>query len=183
MGWLASGGGESNGEGHFLRALVTRWLASGGGESNGEGEWFNDDSHRCELTMQTNGLQQALDAVTSLQFGAWAAGLYQNDRVPKRGDVLSQYVPATFSGYVGTKRLYGWTPAGMAGKRARSTGDRLKWMHDGGTMANWIYGYYVVDLSGKLTYAERFCDGPFLIDRAGRALQLDPAFTARNENE
>jgi len=161
--------------------MADHFLASGGGEGSGEGKWAFDVGHLCELTVMNNGLLQSLSQLLSLQFGRWKTGLFQNDREPRQTDSLSNYVPCDWSGYQGLQRIYFLNPPFMAGKRARAEGQELVWSHDGGPIANFVYGFYVVDNNGDLAYAERFCKGPFEVKNKGRKFKLTPVFTARNE--
>lgn len=149
----------------------------------GWGSFVKRPPPRCQLEVTTSGLVAYLDKLTSFMFGWFKAGLFSNDFVPKLGSTIADVVPASFSGYDGERLLYGWTNAAMYGVRAKSFGTPLVWQHDGGPVNNQIFGYYVVDQSGILAFAERFCDGPFDVDRAGRKLTINPTFSTKNERE
>jgi hypothetical protein len=129
------------------------------------------------------GLVQFLNNLTSLMTGWFSVGLFQNKWTPRLADNLGAVVPADFPGYNGLRLLYGWTAGAMFGVRARSHADDIKWVHDGRPGTNDIYGYYVVNKAGALAFAERWCDGPFTIDRKGRSIKLTPQFEAKNERE
>jgi hypothetical protein len=121
-------------------------------------------------------------------YGAWlaqldgqvAAGqllrlhLYQNDYFPDVADTIANYTEATFSGYTGSQ-LLAWSPAFINGVNAGEIDAAvLSWSHNGGSTANTVYGIYVTDSAGNLTYAERF-PAPLLVSSIGDTI----AYSAR----
>jgi hypothetical protein len=70
----------------------------------------------------------------------------------------------------------------VVGYKARSTAPEIVFRHNGGPVTNLIYGYTVTDITGVLLFAERFCDGPVMMDREGRKLHLVPSFELQNES-
>jgi len=159
------------------------FFATGGIRLGGQGTWRKGPAPRCRLEIVTAGLTEYLDRLTLYMTGWFAIGLFQNDREPKLDDAVGNYQEATFSGYSGSKLLYGWTNAAMRGVRAKSFATPLIWKHNGGPIANDVYGYFCINNVGALAFAERFCDGPITVDRRGRSVNLTPMFSAKNERE
>jgi hypothetical protein len=88
---------------------------------------------------------------------------YQNDRTPKKGDLISAYVECTFSGYGGAIPLLDWTPAEVQQGRAISQPTPTGWTHNGGPIDNFIFGICIVDNANNLIFAERDPRAPYLI--------------------
>ena len=163
--------------------MSNEFFATCGVRIGGQGEWETRPAKRCQLEVVSFGLKVFLDKLTTFMENWYECGLYQNDRQPLLDDTIADYVQANFSGYLDRQVLTGWTTAAMVGPRAKSSATQLVWKHDGGPVSNLIYGYYVTDKLGNLVFAERFCDGPFEVDRAGRAIRLTPVFSAQNQRE
>jgi hypothetical protein len=89
---------------------------------------------------------------------------------------LGHLVPANFSGYAGLQACFGWSVPVISGPYAISKAHELIWTHNGGPAANWIYGYYVLNLAGALMWAERFCPAPATIDKGGLSVRVQPNF-------
>jgi len=151
--------------------------------AGGQGKWGKAPGPRCQLEVTSAGLMEYLNKLTGYMKGWFKIGLYVNDHVPKLTDTISLYQQANFSGYQGAMLLYGFGQATMFGVRAKSVATTVVWTHDGGPIANDVYGYFVVNNKGILAFAERFCDGPFTVDRAGRSVKVKPVFSTKNERE
>lgn len=158
-------------------------LATGGILMGGQGSFRQGKGHRCQLEVTAEGLKDFLNKLTGYMTGWFKVGLYQNDHEPALDDDVGMYSPCTFSGYDGPQLVYGWTLAAMYGVRAKSFATELVWQHDGGPIGNDVWGYYVTDPSGTLKFAERFCDGPFAVERLGRKIKIAPTFATKNERE
>jgi len=139
--------------------------------------------HRCQLEVVRGGLSSYLKELTNLMTGWFQVGLFANDRLPLLDDLVGDYIPCDFSGYNGLRLFYGWSAPVASGVFSMSSASPIVWAHDGGPINNLVYGYYVLDRFGVLAFAERFCDGPFVLDRAGRKLVITPTFRASNERE
>jgi len=163
--------------------VADEFLATGGLRIGGQGSWYTTPGERCQLEVVTAGLLAFAENLTTLMWGWYQLGLYQNDHKPVLGDTIAAYAPCDFSGYDGLRLIYGWTTPAISGVYAVSTALAISWMHNGGSVINDVWGYYVVDRGGILQFAERFCDGPFVIDRYGRRFTLSPTFRVSNERE
>jgi len=130
-----------------------------------------------------SGLLSYTNLIRLEMFGNHKVALFQNDRSPKLDDNASLFTPCTFSGYPGPVLTYGWTSPVMVGNRAFTHSEEFVWTHNGGPVGNWVYGYYVMNVSDELRFAERFCNGPFLVAQSGRQIKLTLMFTSANESE
>jgi len=157
--------------------------ASAGIRWGGAGRWASAGVRQCQAMVTEIGLIAFLDRCTSFMTGWWKLGLYMNDRLPLLQDTLSQYTPADFSGYSGPQLIYGFPAGTMIGERAQAAAYEITFTHDGGPSNCTVYGYYIEDNTGRLSIAERFCDGPIEMDRTGRQLRIRPTFWAENERE
>jgi len=113
--------------------------------------------------------------------GPYQIGLYKNNKTPADTDTISDYTPADFSGYSGLQNLTAWSSAAWVSPRALATHSALTWTHSGGGTANDIYGYYVVDGSGNLAWAERSPVAPVSMASGGATYQVTPQYTRRSE--
>jgi hypothetical protein len=114
--------------------------------------------------------------------GPYRMGLYKNDHTPSLEDVIASFDAADFGGYDGERDLPDWDLGGLIwdGFRWTVTHPDVVWEADG-TSSNSIYGYYVVDQSGNLAWAERRTDGAVTIGAAGQTYTVSPRFTRRSE--
>lgn len=133
------------------------------------------------LVLVNGGSLEALSRLLAAWNGQLKAGLYQNDFTPDAASTITSINPANFSGYVGLKNVTGWSAPVLSGVRAFSAAAPLGWVHNGGPSQNWIYGYYVVNLSGVLMWAERVPGPPKGLVTNGNGYQVTPAFTQRSE--
>lgn len=134
-----------------------------------------------DLRYVGTGLLDGLGDLLASWVQAWRFGLFQNDLTPDLSTVLAQIVPATFSGYAGLLTAAGWTAPALEGNRAVSRPGPLSWTHDGGAVANWIYGYYVQTLAGALVLAQRVPNAPAYVGTLGRVVSVAPVLSLRTE--
>lgn len=115
--------------------------------------------------------------------GAYKIGLYKNNWTPAEGDTISAVTPADFSGYstVGLATFSSWASATFSTPRWTVTHADVTWTHNGGGTSNDIYGYYVVDGSGNLAWAERYASAPVTLSGSGQSFTVSPKFTRRSE--
>lgn len=109
------------------------------------------------------------------------AGLFRTGFVPWHGMVLAQLEPSTFSGYVGLRDMLTWGAPVLIGRRATVAHGEILWHHNGGPVAQMVAGYYVVDASDTLIWADLRADGPLLMASALDTYKLTPRFTQRSE--
>jgi len=162
---------------------LSEYQGTGGGDGGGQGTFDPNPPDLCRGVVVNAGLLEYLTTIKLLMFGNHKVGLYSNDRKPKLADDVSLYVPCNFSGYDGLRLTYGWTFPVLVGDRAFTHSEEFVWSHSGGPVGNWVYGYYVVNVSGELKFAERFCNGPFLVAQSGRQIKLTLMMTSANESE
>jgi len=112
---------------------------------------------------------------------AWAGkrriGLFQNDWTPTPSSGISEVQPCDFSGYAGLQTLTGWTTPTLYGETAITSADQVVWTYNGGPAKNWVFGYYVVDNTGALRWAERNPNGSVALVVAGNTFPVVPAFS------
>jgi len=162
---------------------VSQYVGSGGGDGGGQGTFAHDPGDLCLLEVVQPELLRLVTQITTDWQAGHSVGLFQNDFNPRLNSTIANVVPCNFSGYDGVRLLYFLSPAFMAGIRAARLAQEYVWTHSGGPVDNWVYGYYIVDLSGALILAERFCDGPFRMNIARRQFKLTPLFWVKNERQ
>jgi hypothetical protein len=103
--------------------------------------------------------------------------LFTNNVVPAKGDVEGTYVEATFTGYAFKPVVFGdWTYSG--GNPTVAAAPLQRWASTVAQANQSVYGYYVTQASdGKLVWAERFADGPYVIGPLDSSAEVFPAFS------
>jgi hypothetical protein len=106
--------------------------------------------------------------------------LFQNNYVPSHATILTDLTVATFGGYV-QQNLAGPTIGAAldGGGRAVITWIDLTFTRTS-SPTNTIYGYYVIDETGRLLWVERF-DTPVVVDTDGIFIKLTPKLTDKSE--
>lgn len=127
------------------------------------------------------GLVAQVTALRDACRSALRIGLFQNDWVPARSSTVAEVVPCTFSGYDGLRTIADWGTPTLIGDRVVMAAAVETWVHDGGTNSNWVIGYYVVDLSGTLQWAERRPGGSVPMYGAGQEVAVIPQFSLRSQ--
>lgn len=129
------------------------------------------------LVVPNVGKQRTLGAIS----GAYSntpttIRLYRNDYTPVAGSSEGSFTEANFTGYT-SKSLTAPTLAGSldASNRAVVTWDAVTWTKSGAT-GNTIYGYYCLNGSSELLWAERF-DTPISMSTDGQFLTILPKLT------
>lgn len=133
------------------------------------------------LVITFQGLLQILDVISVHWLSTLRIGLYSNPIDPDIALVIGQLEPTTFSGYSGLRSFATWTAPAIDGVRAVTTNGLLIWTHDGGPVADWVAGYYVVDPDGALVFLAAGDDPPVLMAGAGQVYQVNPQFSQRTE--
>ena len=102
--------------------------------------------------------------------------LFKSNTTPGESDTESTYTEADFTGYSSiTLTGSSWNAAsGGSISYAQQT-----FTSSAGSQSQSVYGYYCVQAtSGKLVYAERFGDGPYVIVNNGDNIKITPTITA-----
>jgi len=161
---------------------VSRILtAAGGVELGGQGRFTSGKTAPCRLVLSSFGLRNTLAILTEKWEATYLAGLFQNDYHPHLTTTIGNIVECNFSGYSGRKETFSWSAPVMNGIYARSVAHELVWTHDGGLVANFVYGYFVTTPAGDYVWGERFCPDPLRISRRGNAARIKPTFFLVND--
>lgn len=103
----------------------------------------------------------------------WTLKLYKNNYTPVGTSTAANFTEADFSGYSAKTLTYSsWTTASSVSNVAKTTYADQTWT-SGSTQT--VYGYYVVDASGNLIFAELFSPQADLV--ASTPLVVSPSFT------
>jgi hypothetical protein len=109
------------------------------------------------------------------------AGLFQGTFIPWLGAVLAEVEVCDFPGYSGLRDMITWDTPSIIGNRASATHGLFIWHYGPGVGAQMVQGYYVVDPSDTLVWAELFAAGPVLVQQLGDSVRVTPRFTQRSE--
>lgn len=108
--------------------------------------------------------------------------LYKNNYTPVNGTVIGDLTQADFNGYTaGGTTLANWTTPTTVSSRAQTQADPVTWTKGVGGTGNSIYGYYVVDGSGNLLWAERDPAAPIDLNTDGKQYLVLARFTEVTE--
>lgn len=157
------------------------WTSYAGGVAGGVGQAEVDSDAQCRLVLNRRGLRNTLDAARRRFEGKYRAGLFQNNYKPKISSELVNLTPCNFSGYMGEQITGGWSIPVSAGLYAITQAIDVLWEHDGGSIGNFVYGYYIVDDDGDLVWAERFCPDPLVAHRLGETVRIRPTLWLVND--
>lgn len=107
-------------------------------------------------------------------------GLYVNNFTPTVNDTLASYSELS-AGWYARIALVGWSAPIYAAPFAQSTANPVVWTNtDGIGSPRTVYGYFVVDSSGALVWAERDPSAPVVILGGGGTYSVGPRLTYRN---
>lgn len=134
-----------------------------------------------KLVVVNTGLISLVRECITYILPSWKWGLFQNDITIVPETKIADVVPASFSGYTGLKLASSWSVPAIEAPRCITTATPLLWVHNGGPLANWIYGFYVVDGLGELVEIQRITPAPLLIQNTALGVQVIPRFSARSE--
>lgn len=133
------------------------------------------------IVLVNGGLAAFVGTLRASWVGTLKIGLFQNDWFPARSSTIAEVTPCTFSGYDGLRDVVSWSMPSVVGDRVAIQAASVTWTHDGGPLSNWVIGYYVVDLSGTLLWAERRAGGSVPMYGAGQTAGVIPAFSLRSQ--
>jgi hypothetical protein len=128
------------------------------------------------LILVNYGVVQCLEILSAFWGGTLRIGLFQNNLNLQHGTIAANIVPCNFSGYGGLLNIAGWLPPTLLNDVGTMLGLFVQWTHDGGPVANDVYGYYVVDVLGELVWAERNVD-PVPVENLGDIYAVVPQFS------
>lgn len=129
------------------------------------------------LVATTEHELRSLNTLTASWVGSLRMGLHQTTAQPQRWWTKDYVTPAVFSGYVGTIPLVSWDTASLTGEVAATKAAPLAWYHNGGPVAGYVCGYYVVDGASKLRWVYTY-DPPYvLMTESGQVHVVRPDFT------
>jgi len=107
-------------------------------------------------------------------------GLFKNNYTIVAATELTDLTAADFSGYAETNLTTPVIVAGLDGSnRAVATWDAVTWTKSGAT-GNTVYGYYVVNGSNELMWAETF-DAPVALTSDGMFIVILPKLTVASQ--
>lgn len=104
--------------------------------------------------------------------------LYKNDVTPGETTTEASLTVADFTGYASIQlTAASWTIT--PGAPTEAAYPQQTFTSSAGSQSQSVYGYYLKQrTSGKLVYAERFTDGPYVIVNNGDAIKVTPKITA-----
>lgn len=101
--------------------------------------------------------------------------LYKNDYTPVAGSQLANFTVATFTGYA-AKTLTGGSWTTTQGAPTTATYAQQTFTSSADQTAQQIYGYLVHNGS-QVLFAERFSDGPYVVQYNGDRILITPSFS------
>lgn len=122
------------------------------------------------------GLSQKLSTLVSNLLGSCILKLYQNDYIPQAGDAAAMYTECTFSGYA-AQSLADLGAVSVVNNVAQVSSGVHTWNHNGGAVANSVYGWFLTTPAGLLIAASRNGSGPIVLSGAGQSYSVQVTFT------
>jgi len=128
------------------------------------------------LFIPDEGLVQKLTSLMGQILSVVSFRLYKNNKAPAAGDNATLYIEADFSGYV-RQTLNDLSAPTVSGGVASTTSGTHTFTHNGGAVANTVYGWYMVDGANKLIAASLNGAGPVTLSAAGQSYAVTVTFT------
>lgn len=115
------------------------------------------------------------NAVLSTLSSAFRVRLYSNNKTPAVGDAVGAYTECAFAGYAAIALALPPVTTWDAGnsKYVNSFLANI-YTYTGGATSGNIYGYYVTDGGGNLTWAELLAGAPLVLSPAAPNLSISP---------
>lgn len=126
------------------------------------------------------GALDTLDALRPSYLPSLRIGLFANDWWPVRASTITEIEPAWFSGNSVLHALPNWGAPFLIGDLAASEAMPRTWIHDGGPVSSWVFGYYVVNQAGALVWAERTELDGLVMYYAGQVYRVTPQYSLRS---
>lgn len=103
--------------------------------------------------------------------------LFQNNITPAETDTAATYTEASFTGY-SAPTLTGASWVVTEGAPSNAAYAQQTFTSSAGAQNQSVYGYYLTRAtSGRIAWAERFTDGPYLIVNLGDQIKVTPTVT------
>lgn len=106
----------------------------------------------------------------------WRLKLYSNNITPAAADTESTYTEVSGGGYAEIS-LTAANWSSVTGAPTVFSYPAQTFMFTGTFAPITVYGYYVVDSSGKLLFAERLPGAPFTATNSGDSVEVTPQIT------
>jgi hypothetical protein len=131
------------------------------------------------LLVPNQGETIALEAFVAKTAGQnLILNLYKSNTTPAETDTEASYTSADFTGYSAiTLTAASWTTT--PGAPSNVSYSQQTFTSSAGSQNQSVYGYYFTQVtSAKLTWVERFTDGPYVIVNNGDTIKVTPVLTA-----
>lgn len=109
--------------------------------------------------------------------------LYKSNTTPADADTEATYTEADFTGYAAIQLVQGnWVTT--QGDPTTAAYPQQTFTSSADQAAQSVYGYYVIQrVSGKLMWAERFTNGPYVIANNGDTIKVTLAFNLKDTGD
>lgn len=103
--------------------------------------------------------------------------LYTSNTTPAEADTAATYTEATFTGYAAlTLTAANWVIT--EGAPSNAAYPQVTFTSSAGAQSQSVYGYFLTRVtSGRIAWAERFTDGPYVIVNNGDAIKVTAQIT------
>lgn len=106
-----------------------------------------------------------------------ALHLFKSNTTPAETDTTATYTEADFTGYAAiTLTAANWVVT--EGAPSNAAYPQQTFTSSAGSQSQSVYGYYLTRVtSGRIAWAERFADGPYVIVNNGDQVKVTPVIT------
>lgn len=105
--------------------------------------------------------------------------LFKNNYTPVVGSAVGNFTEADFTGYASEPLTAGSWTAAVGSTSTITYNETVSFVSTANAQNQSVYGYYVVGAtSGELKWAERFTDGPYVIQNEDDAINVLLRMTA-----
>ena len=118
-------------------------------------------------------MRTMLADVIASQWAGCKVDLYQNDITPGLDSAIGDFTICDFSNYVQASVPAWQVPYSRQDGTAESNGATITWLHNGGVVANIVYGYILRTAGGAYIGGGRL-DAPVSMASLGDAIALVP---------
>jgi hypothetical protein len=103
--------------------------------------------------------------------------LFKSNTTPAEADATATYTEADFTGYSSlTLTAASWVIT--EGAPSNAAYPQVTFTSSAGAQSQSVYGYYLTRVtSGRIAWAERFTDGPYVIVNNGDQIKVTPLIT------